>query len=362
LDTFFQGSPPEVPPLGASLGTFPTSTAEGSTNPLTFIPVPFPSSPSSVVVVNPQPVLEPVGIDDPHQSSVFGTGSKNTSHSNVSATHYCNEHKSLPSDSIPVDIFYQYEVVLSHSIELHDALTEIKKEVMATLAASLSCTTESRMRNLLQEQDSTLIGIQEGFDMVDTDKELCSKASFSGCIPIVSHLTGYFGSATSAEGIQKTRNRILNTIRQGMLDGRYNSDKIRWIVFSSDDAKSLSLESVYVIPPVYGSSDSVWVPIATTLICSLTIVIAVVVVSIFKRMKIPSIRVMPASSSVIEKLQNPEEHSSDESNRASLESDESICLDDYDVEFQQSQDMVLPRPQTKILSVVATKFQVKEQQ
>jgi len=337
LDTFFEGSLPEVSPLGESLGTFPSSTTEGLTNPLSFIPEALPPSPSSFA--DPQPVLEPFDIADPHQSSVSSTGVQIT-HSNAPATHYCNEHTSLPSDSKSTDIIYQYEVVLSHSIDLHDALIDIKKEVLASLADSFSCTTESMRRNLRDiVLNSTLIGIQEGVDKVDTDKESCSKASFSGCIPIVSHLTGYFDSATSDEEIQITRDEILYTIQQGMLDGRYNSDQIRWIVFSSDDAKSSSFESVYVIPH-HGSSGSVWVPIASTLICSLIIVIAIVVALIFKGMNkngVASDQVLPASQSVIEKLQNPKEHSSEESNDASLESEEPICLDD-DVELQESQD------------------------
>ncbi len=233
----------------------------------------------------------------------------------VKHTYYCNDLTSLPSDSKAIDIRYQYEIVLSHSIDLQDALFEIKKEVIASLTDSLNCTTTSMKRSVLDTAQSTFIGIEGGSDRVDTSKESCSMASFNGCIPIVSHLTGYFDESASDVDIQKATDHIVYTIQQGMSEGRYNSDAIRWIVFTSEDAKSSSLEKVYIIPHD-NSSGSIWTPFAYALICSLIIAIAIVSVLLIKE-SMRKDQVLPRSQSVIEKVQNIQEYSSDESNNDS---------------------------------------------
>ena len=333
LKTFIEASLPEISPLGTSLGL---STLFTSFNP-DALPPSLSSSPSSVDV--PQPVLEHVDAADadPTQDPVSISDTQ-INHINDVPTHYCNEQTNLPSDSKAVDVVYQYEVVPSHSIDLQDALLDVKKEVMASLVDSLGCTTESMRRSLRDTvHNNTLIGIQEGIDKVDTGKESCSMASFSGCIPIVSHLTGYFDNSASDEDIQKAEDQILYIIQQGMLEGRYNSDQIRWIVFTpTDNEKSSSLESVYVIPHD-NSSGSIWVPFASVLICSLVIVIAIVAILIFKDKT--KDQVVTASLSGIVKLQSTEEHSSEESSDDSFNSDEPLSCPDDVVEMQESQDL-----------------------
>ncbi|KAK1732247.1 hypothetical protein QTG54_017072 [Skeletonema marinoi] len=343
LETFFDAILPEISPLGTSLGLSPLFT---SFNP-DALPPSLSSSPSSVDV--PQPVLEHVDSADadPTQDPVSSSDTQ-INHINDVPTHYCNEHTNLPSDSKAVDVVYQYEVVLSHSINLQDVLLDVKKEVMANLADSLGCTTESKGRSLRDTvHNNTFIGIQEGIDKVDTGKESCSMASFSGCIPIVSHLTGYFGNSASGENIQKAEDQILYIIQQGMLEGRYNSDQIRWIVFTpTDDAKSSSLESVYIIPHD-NSSGSIWVPFASLLICSLVIVIAIVAVLIFKEKA--KDQVVTDSLSGIVKLQSTEEHYAEESSDDSFDSDEPLSCPDDVVEMQEPQDLNISLSRRKYL-------------
>ena len=166
LETFFEGSLPEISPLGGllSLETSPSSTGDGPTNPLftSFSPEVLPPSSSSIAA--PQPVVESVYIADLPQAPVTSADTQ-ISHSDASPTHYCNEHTSLPSDSKSIDIVYQYEVVLSHSIDLQAALIEVKTEAMTNLADYLGCTAESMRRSLRNTvHNSTLIGLREGID------------------------------------------------------------------------------------------------------------------------------------------------------------------------------------------------------
>ena len=293
------------------------------------------SSPSSVD--DKRPALEHVGAANPFQDPVPNT--------QMEGTHFCNEHTNLPSDSKAVDIVYQYEVVPSHSMDLSDTLHEVKKEVMTSLTDSLGCTDAPMRRRLRDTVYEDLIGIQGGIDEVDSDAESCSMASFSGCLPIVGHLTGYFGNSSTDADIQKTEDQILFIIQQGMLQGRYNSDQVRWIAFRTDDATSASLEKVYVIPHD-NSSQSIWVPFASTLICVLIIAIVIVSVLLFKEMR--NDQVLPPPQSVIDKLQALEEHSSDESSDDSLLTEEILCPDDV-VEMQESQDLDISVPRRKHL-------------
>ena len=276
LETFFADDTPEVP----SLGSYSSSTAEDSTPGLNVVP-----SNSSLVAASPA---------DANSSYYF-----------------CNERTSLPSDAKPVDIVYEYEVVISQSINLQNALVEVNEGVMSSLADSLDCTTASIRRGLMNnEQNTTLIGIKKGIDMIDANKESCTKASFNDCIPIISHVTGFFDRVASADDVLEVlevQGQILSIIQKGMQEGRYNSDQIRWIVFSSelgqDDSTLPSLESVYVMPQG-GSGGTVWVPIASTLICALIIAIAICVVLIVKEKKkkgVTSNQVLPEFQSVSEK-------------------------------------------------------------
>ena len=307
---------PEVVPVGTSVGSKPSSTL--------FAPEASPPSSSPSSVDNKTPVFEHVGAANPSQDPVPNTQIKDA--------HFCNEHTSLPSDSKAADIVYQYEIVPSHSMGLSDTLREVKKEVMTSLTDSLGCTDAPMRRRLRDTVYEDLIGIQGGIDEVDSDVESCSMASFSGCLPIVGNLTGYFGNSSTDVDIQKTKDQILSIIQQGMLQGRYNSDQVRWIAFRTDDATSSSLEKVYVIPHD-DSSQSIWVPFASTLICVLIIAIVIVSVLLFKEMR--NDQVLPPPQSVIDKLQTLEEHSSDESSDDSLLTEEILCPDDV-VEMQES--------------------------
>ena len=330
METFSsQASLPEVVPVDTSVGSKPSFTL--------FAPeVSSPnSSPGSVD--DKRPVLEHEGAAIPSQDPVPNTQIKDT--------HFCNEHTSLPSDSNAVDIVYQYEIVPSHSTDLSDTLHEVKKEVMTSLTDSLGCTDALMRRHLRDTVHDALIGIQGGIDEVDSDVESCSMASFSGCIPIVGHLTGYFDNSASDADIQKAKDQILSNIQQGMLQGRYNSDQVRWIAFRTDDATSSSLEKVYVIPHD-NSKQSIWVPFASTLICVLIIAIIIVSVLLFKETR--NDQVLPPPQSIIDKLQILEEHSSDESSDDSLLTEEILCPEDV-VEMQESQDLDISVPRRKHL-------------
>ena len=326
LETFFAGNMPDLSPLDSYSYDSPITTTEGMFS----SPEPKPEPSVSNSAFASSVVAGPIEVTEPPQSQSSSTNLQVANSGSSSPTYLCDEHGSLFSDLTPVDIKFRYEFVISHSID--DALVEVKREAMSSLTDSLGCS-------------FGLIGIQEGIiDVIDTEKETCSKASFSGCIPIISHFTGLFSSTTSADDVLKAKEQIASIIQQGMLEGRYNSDQIRWIVFNSElDHDTTRLESVYIMPQ-QSSNGSVWVPIASTLICTLIVGIIICLFLLVKEMKkgdrgISSDQVLPATQSFVQKLVETKKHSSQESSCSSLESEVSAAASPDVMHLQESQDM-----------------------
>ena len=322
LETFFAGDIPELSPLDSYSFDSPITTTEGMFSSLEAKPEPSVSNSALASSV----VTGPVEVIDPPQSQSSSTNFQVANSGSSSPTYLCGEHGSLFSDLTPVDIKLRYEFVISHSLD--DALVEVKREAMSSLADSLGCT-------------FGLIGIQEGIDVIDTEEETCTKASFSGCTPIISHFTGLFRSTSSADDVLKAKEQIASIIQQGMLEGGYNSDQVRWIVFIGElDQDMTRLESVYIMPQ-QSSNGSVWVPIASTLICALIVGIVIcLMILVREEMKkndgcISSGQVLPATQSVVQKL--VEKHSSQESSCSSLESE--VSASPEAMHLQESQDM-----------------------
>jgi flagellar basal body-associated protein FliL len=96
--------------------------------------------------------------------------------------------------------------------------------------------------------------------------------------------------------------------------------------------------------PQQSSNGSIWVPVASTLICALIVGIVVCLFLLVKEeMKkndgcISSDQVLPATQSVVQKLVETKNHSSQESSCSSLESEVSAASPEV-MHLQESQNM-----------------------
>ncbi|KAL7480285.1 hypothetical protein ACHAW6_005981 [Cyclotella cf. meneghiniana] len=187
----------------------------------------------------------------------------------------CNPLPEIPPSSGAIDVSYEYEYSVPHSVRADLVLPDLKIRMMEHLAAMFGCQSAVQ-RNLRQtNEDVVLLGFQsaEGSDEIDTKKAYCKlsgdeDATAFTCVPVIGHLVAFFQQDTTREDVELTKTKIL----ESLADGQYTSQDIQKVVYIGE--RHTNLHVSHVESAVESATESAaWIPVVAPLLCMIAIVL-----------------------------------------------------------------------------------------
>lgn len=148
----------------------------------------------------------------------------------------------IPSDSLVVDILFDYEISVDLTAQPRHLLPNLKKQIMDDLAHTLDCRKSVR-RNLRTSKHKGLLGFHsvEGGDVIDDKKGSCSESTEANdtCVPVIGHLAAFIERNATVDVMIAAKDIILNSIQEDMADLGH-SNLTQRIVYVSEHVQTHS--------------------------------------------------------------------------------------------------------------------------
>eukprot|EP00956_Cyclotella_meneghiniana_P040891 scaffold208572_cov51-Cyclotella_meneghiniana.AAC.1 len=140
-------------------------------------------------------------------------------------------------NSMAVDVSYQYELIILRHASNTEALLGAEDSIMRDLSNTMGCTQLHNLRRM--EESNKVLGFQ-WFDGDHVNVQCTGEANdpLLTCTPTQAQFMVFLEPETSIELVEKTKNLMLSTIRDGMSNGRYTSDSVNQVIFADADALS----------------------------------------------------------------------------------------------------------------------------
>ncbi|KAL3799130.1 hypothetical protein HJC23_002258 [Cyclotella cryptica] len=386
LNTFFQGSPPEVSmqemfpseTLASEMilpvdnpnetveptGAYPTVSQSveislnfsGTSNSTTTSTVTtFTSDESLGAMIN-----YPISIEDSSITSANTEGSTPfdenhaTSHDNQTPksilVYSCGDSTDPRINTVAVDIPYQYDLFISRKVLGKDAVQEVKRKIMQDLGSFLGCNISSLTRLRKMTENGPIVGFQSVSNEEDLSEEHVFSPSCGGstkdpmlvCISAKSRLTAFIDHNASADAVETSTNLILSTIEDGMQNDRYTSDVVRYVVFSGWQSNNSTREESNKNPNSIQKSDisdesssgtPIWIPVFVVIIILIVLAVNLVFIRRYRHSNDSArVRSHPKTlASFVSNLKNiptPKMESSHSSNSDSIDASHLDCFDE----------------------------------
>lgn len=133
-----------------------------------------------------------------------------------------------------IDLVFDYELHSDLDVAVNQALQEIKSAILSDIAERLGCTEASRRR--LQGTSGNVVGLMASrSDMPDPDAAGCQVEVDSleptACTPVKGEIKVFSEEGSSEADIQNMSEYLLNTIKESMDSGHYESSVVRRVTF-----------------------------------------------------------------------------------------------------------------------------------